>query len=172
MHPILAKLTGGDRCSIGRSEEVAAEVLANPALFDPLFGGLLADDPLIRMRAADAVEKITAQRPEYLQPYKSILIERVAPIDQQEVRWHVAQILPRLHATPAERAAVVGILQHYLRDRSKIVCTFAMQALADLAAADTALRAQVIPLLKQCAAAGSPAMRSRGRKLLKQLKAG
>ncbi|MEK7785160.1 MAG: hypothetical protein AAB658_07015, partial [Chloroflexota bacterium] len=56
---ILKKLEGGDLRSIGRSEEVAADVLADPALFGELFDGMLDDNPLIRMRAADAVEKIT-----------------------------------------------------------------------------------------------------------------
>ncbi|NTW58002.1 MAG: hypothetical protein HGA43_02395, partial [Nitrospirae bacterium] len=33
MHAILQKLTGGDRRSIGKANEVVAEVLARPALF-------------------------------------------------------------------------------------------------------------------------------------------
>ncbi|NLS79136.1 MAG: hypothetical protein GXY76_17940, partial [Chloroflexi bacterium] len=48
MHPILGKLQGGDRRSIGRSDEVVAQVLADPALLAPLAEGLLADDPLVR----------------------------------------------------------------------------------------------------------------------------
>ncbi len=39
MHPLLQKLDGGDRRSIGRSEEVVADVLADPALFDVVFQG-------------------------------------------------------------------------------------------------------------------------------------
>ncbi|MEK7323777.1 MAG: hypothetical protein AAB217_00810, partial [Chloroflexota bacterium] len=88
MSTILKKLEGGDLRSIGRSEEVAADVLADPALFGGLFEGMLDDNPLIRMRAADAVEKITLEHPEYLRPYKKKLIKQVAQIEQQEVRWH------------------------------------------------------------------------------------
>jgi hypothetical protein len=55
---ILAKLEGGDRRSIGNSEEVVQTVSKNPALFEELFSGLLADDPVVRMRAADAIEKL------------------------------------------------------------------------------------------------------------------
>ncbi len=69
MHPILGKLQGGDRRSIGRSDEVVAQVLADPALLAPLAEGLLADDPLVRMRAADALEKVTAQHPDWLQAH-------------------------------------------------------------------------------------------------------
>ncbi|HXV42386.1 MAG TPA: hypothetical protein VEC96_04950 [Anaerolineae bacterium] len=169
MQEVLKKLSGGDRRSIGRVDEVVADVLANPDLFGTLFEGMLSDDPLIRMRSADAVEKITALHPEYLQPYKNQLIEQVANIDQQEVRWHVAQMLPRLELSEAERARSVEILMDYLNDKSKIVKTFAMQALADLAEREAKLRPQVIKLLAELTQTGSPAMKSRGRKLLNRL---
>jgi len=167
---ILDKLAGGDRRSIGRVNEVIADVLADPTLFDTLFHGMLEDDPVVRMRAADAAEKITAERPEYLRPYKKKLLEQVARVDQQEVRWHVAQMLPRLEWSDEERAAVVQILLGYLDDESKIVKTFAMQALADFAERDASLRPRVIQLLEELVETGSPAMKSRGRKLLKRLR--
>jgi hypothetical protein len=124
------------------------------------------------MRAADAVEKITARQPVLLQPYKAQLLEQIAGIEQQEVRWHVAQMLPRLDLDQEERQAAVRILRGYLTDRSRIVQTFALQALADLAEGDEGLRRQVIPLIEQMVQSGSPAVKSRGRKLLSQLKAG
>ena len=86
MSALLSKLSGGDRRSIGRSEDVAAEVLAKPSLFHELFSGMLDGDPIVRMRAADAVEKVTAKHPEWLKPYKRKLLGSVAAIDQQEVR--------------------------------------------------------------------------------------
>ncbi len=166
---ILDKLKGGDLRSIGRADEVVADVLADPDLFDTLFRGILAPDPIVRMRAADAVEKISAARPEYLRPYKRMLVEQAAGIEQQEVRWHVAQMLPRLDWSQDERAAIIEILMGYLDDESKIVKTFTMQALADFAARDANLRPQIVELLKELVQTGSPAMKSRGRKLLKRL---
>jgi len=166
---ILKKLAGGDRRSIGRASEVVADVLDDPALFEVVFHGMLGDDPVVRMRAADAVEKITARHPEYLQPYKTKLIQQVSKIEQQEVRWHVAQMIPRLELSGEERKVVVEILLGYLHDESKIVKTFSMQALADLAERDASLRSQVIPLLEEITKTGSPAMKSRGRKLLEKL---
>jgi hypothetical protein len=166
---ILRKLEGGDRRSVGRVDEVVADVLADPPLFDPLFRGMLSDDPIIRMRSADAVEKITLEHPHYLQPFKTDLIQEVARSEQHEVRWHVAQMLPRLALDEDEHRAVVGILLDYLEDQSKIVKTFSMQALADLAETDLELRRHVIPLLEDLVETGSPAMRIRGRKLLRKL---
>ena len=97
MQEVLNKLAGGDRRSIGKSNEVVADVIHSPSLFGLVFQGMLSDDPLIRMRSADAIEKITVKHPEYLQPYKEKLIKQIATSEQQEVRWHVAQMDPRLH---------------------------------------------------------------------------
>ncbi len=169
MNDVLIKLAGGDRRSIGRVSEVVADVLDDPTLFETVFCAMLGDDPVVRMRSADAIEKITAKRPEYLQPYKTKLIQQVARIEQQEVRWHVAQMVPRLELNEEERVVVVEILLGYLSDKSKIVKAFSMQALADLAEQDASLRSQVVPLLEELTKMGSPAMKSRGRKLLKKL---
>jgi hypothetical protein len=57
----------------------------------------------------------------------------------------------------------------YLADNSKIVRTCTMQALADLAERNPALRQEVVPLLEELTITGSPAMQSRGRKLLARL---
>jgi hypothetical protein len=169
MHTLLEKLTGGDRRSIGRSNEIVAEVLAEPGLFGLLFEGLLDADPLVRMRSADAVEKITASHPEYIQPFKPRLLGQVASIEQQEVRWHTAQLIPRLALNAEERSWAVAILESYLADRSSIVKTFAMQALADLAEQDPSLVGTIVPRLEALTREGTPAMRSRGRKLLARL---
>ncbi len=172
MRKVLEKLAGGGRRSIGRSDEVVSDVLEDPTLFDAVFGSMLNEDPLIRMRSADAVEKITAEYPEYLPPYKEKLIQQVAGTEQQEVRWHVAQMLPRLSLTWEERAVVLSILLDYLNDESRFVRTFCMQALADLAEKDPSLRPRVIDLLTHLIKAGTPAMKSRGRKLLDKLNKG
>lgn len=169
MHSILKKLAGGDRRSIGRSNEVAAEVLSSPALFSRVFEGLSDEDSIVRMRAADAVEKITAQRPELLRPYKRKLLAIAGRTDQQELRWHAALMIPRLQLSRKERAVVVDIFFDYLRDRSSIVKTFAMQGLADLASKDSSLRTKILPLLEELTEIGTPAMRARGRKILRHL---
>ncbi len=170
MHALLKKLQGGDRRSIGRVEAVVDNVLATPSLFAELINGLFVVDPVVRMRTADAVEKITVDQPERLQLYKRKLIRLAGQTDQQEIRWHMAQILPRLTLKPDERKTIVDILYTYLNDKSKIVVTFALQALADLAVADKKLRPRVIRVLEELTETGSPAIKNRGRKLLEKLK--
>jgi hypothetical protein len=148
---------------------VVKEILRDPKLFSLVFEAMLHDDPVVRMRAADAIEKVTVSRPELLQAHKRKLLGKVAAQEQQEVRWHVALLLPRLRLSPKERNQAVAILFDYLEDKSSIVKTFAMQSLADFAARDRRLSARVVPILKHLTDTGTPAMRSRGRKLLKAL---
>ena len=170
MVAILKKLQGGDRRSIGKVDEVVDQVLGAASLFKELINGLFVNDPLVRMRTADAVEKISLVRPDLIQPYKKTLIQLAGDTDQQEVRWHMAQILPRLTLKPADRKIIVDVLYAYLNDKSKIVVTFALQALADLAAQDKSLIPRIIRVLEEFAKTGSPAIKNRSRKLLTMLK--
>jgi len=169
MTEILNQLKGGDRRSIGRVDGIVRAVLEQPDLFETLFKGMLSDDALIRMRAADAVEKVTRTRPDLLQPYKQKLMDRVAAINQQEVRWHVAQMLPRLALSKREQKKAVDILLKLIEDKSKIVKTCCMQALAELAEKNRQILPGVICRLTELTRTGSPAMKSRGRKLLDKL---
>jgi hypothetical protein len=127
------------------------------------------EDPVVRMRAADAAEKVSSRRPQLLQPFKKELLGLLADAQQQELRWHLAQMIPRLSLTAEETTRAAGFLDRYLRDRSSIVKTFAMQALADLAAAHPERLPDTVELLQQLTRSGTPAMRARGRKLLAQL---
>lgn len=163
-------LTGGDRRSIGRSDLVVAAVRRDPSLFPALMNGLEHEDALVRMRAADAAEKLTVTNPQWLRPFKRPLMNVAASVTQPELRWHLAQMLPRLELSRKDREAALATLRLYLRDRSRIVKTFAMQGLADLAAQDSRLLVQVRRMISTLTRTGSPAMKSRGRKLLLQLR--
>jgi hypothetical protein len=79
-------------------------------------------------------------------------------------------MLPRLTLRRRELETAVETLLDYLGDQSSIVKTFAVQALADFAEREVLLRDRVTEVLEKCARAGTPAMKSRGRKLLKRLK--
>src|SRR5208282_5645493 len=118
---ILPLLQGGDRRMIGRSDQVAAMVSRAPELFPELIAGLWSEDPLVRMRAADATEKVTRKNRELLLPYKKELLGLMTETDQQELRWHLAAMVPRLRLKARERQIAVAALNSYLEDRSSIV---------------------------------------------------
>ena len=168
-HAFDGKLAGGDHRSIGRANEVVQEVLAHPDRFAALMECLTHADPLLRLRAADAAEKVTRRHPDWLAPYGRLLLGPLARSGEPEVQWHVAQMLPRLALRPDERQRALRILRRYLSSPSSIVKTCAMQALADFARTNAGLLPRLTPLLEALTATGTPAMRARGRKLLPEL---
>ena len=163
---ILKNLSGGDRRSIGKADRVVEQILKTPALLRDVAQGFTHDDPVIRMRCADVAEKISAAHPEWLKRHKQALLSFASTVQEKEVRWHMAQMIPRLELSPSEKRRAVALLFKYLEDGSQIVKTFSMQALFEMSAADAKLRARVIPILQGTVHNGSPAVRSRAKKLL------
>jgi hypothetical protein len=169
MSDIMRILEEGDLRSVGKVSEVLTMLEDQPDLFPEVIQAMAHSDPGIRMRASDAVEKITRTNPDYLQPHKTFFIKQVLVSEQQEVRWHLAQILPRLDLTPEERSAVADKLFSYLEDASKIVQTNALQALVDLAWEDDNLFNKVRVEVERMVDEGSPAVSNRAGKLFLQM---
>jgi hypothetical protein len=166
---LAAMLSGGDRRSIGRSDAAVKLVLRQPPRFGELVECLSSENPVLRMRAADAAEKVSAKKPRLLDRHKAELLGLLARAEQIELRWHLAQMIPRLRLTAPERQRAREALACYLEDRSSIVKTFALRGLADLARTDARLRPSVKQLLENAVHRGTPAMKARARKLLEQL---
>jgi len=164
--PLLDQLRKGDRRSIGRANVIVREVLRSPSRLPELLAGLWHPDPLIRMRAGDALEKVSRQEPGWLWPVRGELLELAQTTREQEARWHLAQTLPRLGLRGTQRHALVALLRRYRRDRSAIVRVSALEGLVELAAGDSALRRSVHRQLRRALEQGSTAERARARKLL------
>ena len=166
---LIEMLRGGDHRSIGRADEVVDIVLSNPDRFDEVFNGILSDDSLIRMRCADAVEKIARKHPDLLNPFKKRLINEVSLIDQQEVQWHLAQMMAYLGYTNEETVKVVEILRGLLSSKSRIVVVSSLDTLAEFATRNGSLRESVIADIKKTMENGAPSVKSRGKRLLGRL---
>src|ERR1700693_3728173 len=166
---MLTLLQGGDRRTIGRSDQVAEMVSGDAKLFPKLITGLWSAEALVRMRAADAAEKVTRKHRELLQPYKDELLGLMAEAQEQELRWHLAVLVPRLELNARGRQVDIFSLHGYLEDSRSIVKTFALQGLVDLVKDERGIRSRVIDILRQTTRHGTPAMKARSRKLLAQL---
>jgi hypothetical protein len=172
---------GRHRISSGRTAEVINLVRANPKKITQLLECLWDEDPCVAMRAADALEKLTRRRspiPDEIQKsllktlqgaWKAPLIGLLAEATENKLRWCLAQVVTRLTLTVPECKRVAETLLSYLDDKSSIVKTCALQGLADLTKQDASLLPEVIDQLNIHSRSGTPAMRARGRMLLKQL---
>jgi hypothetical protein len=145
---------------------VVGLVRGNARLFSELMECMWSDDPVICMRAADAAEKISQERPGLLQPFKAELLGLADESGQQELQWHLALMLPRLRLTAMERRRVVARLKEYLQGRSSIVKTHALQGLFELAQNDEELGPEVLELIARASRSGTAAMKARARILL------
>jgi hypothetical protein len=169
MHSLLKSLSGGHRRSIGGSNRIVLAVLAQPELLKVLFQGIESGDSVLRMRCADAAEKVTASRPELLFPHKGAVLHKLSNIEQPEVRWHIAPMLSSLTLSNAKRDKVLKTLLNFTNDQSSIVKTMSMQAMADIAARDPHLIPVVRRHVEELIVIGTPAMRALGRKLIRSL---
>ncbi len=163
-------LTGGHPNSLGRTPEVVAAVLADRALLEPLFGTLRADDPVVRMRAGDALEKVCRERPHWFVPEVERLLGEVAEIDQPSVRWHVVQMLGEIELTRPQHRRAVALAQRFLETSDDwIVLNVTMQQLCDWSQEDPRLGAWLGPRLEQLTTDPRRSVAGRARKLLAAL---
>ena len=162
-------LAPGDLRMKGNSEKVVARILANNKELDLLITCLDEEGDALRMRCCDAMEKLSRVHPQWFTRYKARLLKAATMSRQKEVRWHLAQIIPRLSLTPSQQRQAYTIFQTYLSDTSSIVKAFAMQALVDLAQLDSSLMNETRKTIQSLTKTGTPAMQSRGRQLLKCL---
>jgi hypothetical protein len=164
------ELSGGDLRSIGRSNAVVLQV-HNQADFDALFHCLFSKNRLVVMRAADAVEKITITRPQYLQKHENELFQMCMVAKEKELKWHLALLLPRLSLLPHERAGAWKILTAWVKNKnaSRIERVNALQALFELSRNDQALAAELTMLLLALSAENLPSLNARIKILQKQL---
>jgi hypothetical protein len=162
-------LTGGDRRSIGHSKKLLKLMQERTDLFPRLLRCMWDSDPLVAMRAADAVEKITQTDTKPLQRFKKELLGLAAEAEEQELRWHLALMVPRLKLSSGEQQRAVAIFMDYLSDKSSIVKTFALQALFDLSRQSSEAMIDMEEILNTAARTGTAAMRARARILLKKI---
>ncbi|MBL8159268.1 hypothetical protein JNJ66_02320 [Candidatus Saccharibacteria bacterium] len=101
---------GGRSNSLGRVDEVVAVVLHDASRLEELYQCLFASDAWMRMRAADALEKICRVQPGWLEPYVDRIHEDLAASTQPSIQWHIAQIYGQVALTTEQRKAAISWL--------------------------------------------------------------
>jgi hypothetical protein len=129
--------------------------------------GLLRDgDRGVVERTARTLKKIAERDGAALFAWrKRLLAEAFRAVDVR-VQWNLTIVLGKMPLTGADKALAVELMFERLRDKSGLNRTMALQALMDLSENDPALRARVMPVVRESLEGGTPAMRARARKLL------
>jgi hypothetical protein len=141
---------GGHANSLGRVNEVIKAVLDDKARLDELYNCLFEDDAWVRMRAADALEKICREQPEWLLPYVDRFPKELAVSNQPSVQWHLAQIYREVVLTPVQKRFAAQWLESLLATKEVdwIVAANAMDTLAQFVDEGSFSRDGLLTLLK------------------------
>lgn len=81
------QLTGGNRTSIGEAQAVIQDVLMSPNQLKEIYSLFFDDDPVVVMRSR----------------FKKSLLAGLEKFKQQELRWHIPQLLVHLPLVPTEK---------------------------------------------------------------------
>ena len=162
-------LEPGRRLDPGRVWQVVELADGQPHKIAQLIECLWDENLSIANRAADALERLTRQRPAQVQHWKAELLGLMAEANEKKLRWNLALVVPRLELTLPDCRRAAEAMRSYLDDSSSIVKTTALHGLADLTRQDASLLPEVLDLLRVAGRSGTPAMRARSRILLKKL---
>ena len=159
-------LLGKDLRTI-RQNSVVVNSIHNQHTFDELFSLVFHHERTLVMRAIDAVEKVTLKHPEFLISHKSQLLEVLNSADHKELKWHIAQLIPRVDLTVAELKNVWHKLAYWSLNKteSKIVRVNALQGLFDLSKVNRELKDDFEKIISMMEHERIPSIQARIRKL-------
>jgi hypothetical protein len=159
-------LLGKDLRSIGRANEVI-DFIHDQDSFDELFELLLHHERLLVMRAADAIEKVTVQRPEFLAPHKGQLLSLLKSSMHKELKWHLALLIARLKLDENEFDGVWDVITYWVQNpnESKIVRVNSLQALFELSRTRSQYKEKFHEIMNKLEHIPIPSLSARIRKL-------
>ena len=170
MKSVREKLTGGTRTSVGSADEVIQKLLKNTAGLSVIYDLFLDEDPVVAMRASYVAMKVAEQKPDSVEPFAKDLLKNLNLYTQQEVRWHIPQLLAHLNLSLAQRRKAYEVLMQWSEtDKSKIVGYYSLQTAANFAETDDKLLQDFIPRLKKANKLGAKSIQNRCKKIAKQL---
>ena len=159
-------LDGGDRRSIGQVRRVVRRAERDASIVGEVVAALRSRRPLVCMRAADALEKISRRDASVLRTYRRKLLHAVAHTADPVVRWNLIQILPRLdHGRSAIRRLARRLEVWFLTDASAIVRVSALEAVVILAKGDASLEPLARRMVREGLTAPIASVRARARRL-------
>lgn len=141
---------GGKTNSLGLAEEVVHIVIESKGRLEELYGCLFHEDAWVRMRAADALEKICRLHPEWFKDYVDRFFNEISGSGQASIQWHFAQILGEVSLTNAQLKQAIDWLSQKLQttDVDWIVAANCMATLSQFVDKGYYPKERLIPLLK------------------------
>lgn len=163
-------LSGGTRTLIGEAGQVTKKPLRAPSGLADVYKLFLDEDPVVAMRASHVAMRVAEQKPESVKPFTKDLLKNLELYTQQEVRWHIPQLLVHLDLTKAQKRRAYEVIMEWSEtDKSKIVGYYGFQEAADFAETDADLLQDFIPRIRKANKTGAKSIQNRCKKIAKQL---
>ena len=162
-------LMGGDLRSTGKVNEIVRGVYGQNE-FDSVFKALFHPDRKVVMRAADAVEKITLDKHDWLEKHKNEILQLCFQAKHIELKWHLALLVSRLKLTGEETGIVWELLTGWATDKneSRIVRVNSIQGLFNILQSNRKLELDFNQTISRVTEENIPSLNARIRKIQKR----
>lgn len=170
--PFAVMLTaGGKSNSLGRVSEVIEAVLKDRSRLGELYDCLFHEDAWARMRAADALEKICREHPDWIEPFIDRIQAELTGTGQASIIWHLAQIYRQVNLNDKQRETAITWLKKQIssKDADWIVSANTMDTLFEFTRRGHFPAPELTELLETQRRHKSAAVVKRATKLLDRL---
>ena len=154
-------LAVGDLRSDGLAAEVASLVLARPQLLVDLLEVLSDANPAARGHAADALGRVSRERPDQVEKHLSQLLLIAGADEVAMVRWHLAMIFANVTRSAATARRTTPALLAALDDPSAFVRAWAVSGLCQVGRKFAGCAAEILAALRPLQGDRSIAVRHR-----------
>ncbi len=169
MNQIIEWLSIGDLRSDGQANEAATLALFQPVIFLDLLAGLTNAKDVVRAHAADALEKVSRQKPDLFTDRLDLLIRVARRDDLPMVRWHIAMIFGNLANDETLVDPIIPTLIDMLADESAFVKSWCISSLVIWGRQKSERRQEILAALAPLSRDNSIAVRHRTEKAIQLL---
>ena len=162
----------GARNNLGRTEEVVAEVLAQPRRIDELYDCYFQPDEWVRLRTSSSFKRIWRADETLFLPFVDRFVKVVSKIDQPSVQWTFAEMCADLaeHLSGMQRRTAKARMKKYLKTSDDwIVQNRSIETLGSWALEDAKLKGWLLPELTEFAASERKSVARRAAQWLQRL---
>lgn len=144
-------LTGGHPNSLGKTEEVVAEILKDHSKMADLYDCYQSADAVVRLRVSSAMKRLCEAKPNWILEYIDRFQSEIVHLDQPSAKWSLAQIFAWLddRLSSQQRLRAIEIMKQNLEtDKDWIVQNVTAESLSHFAKSSPELKEWLIPQLK------------------------
>jgi HEAT repeat protein len=148
-NPLRGMLAVGDLRSDGLAAEAAALVHSRLDLLPDLVDLLTDPEPSTRGHAADALERVSREKPAAVEKYLGRLLSLIGRDSVAMVRWHLAMILANITRSAKTAGRCVPRLISLLDDPSAFVRAWSVSGLCLIGRQFSGFQEDILPALQR-----------------------